>query len=719
MADRGRGNTSPRASNLTSGRDLEIDTAEISAIDTNIDIASGPSTMRSAFEVEIINAIERTDGMCFDVAPPVASSSATVNCTKSRQSSVNYGASSNKSTSLNKAMLMSTADTTSPDSEQGHHVRYRDGDDGDKAVQPRPKVVLVSFKVNHVTDIDVMQCNFNVSCSLFFHWEDETLIKQNLPLGKISKDKLGPDSDPDIIVINNLTLEQSVDELELVNSSTGAVKLTRQIKGKVFLLSLNLQLFPFDCQNLSINLRSRKQDIGECVLVYFSEESTVDAQPQHEWAFHGYSALTYTTLPQYSSVGRVYSSLHLVVLAQRHCGWFLRNIFLSFFALTMVSWTAYALPFADAHPGQYNITFITLLASICYKYVVCDKLPKVPYRTVADYYIDMSFFCQLFGILSAILRDWVVDDSSPKGGWFSIYPNLNRVLFGVNIGLYLLFHVWMFFKLRSHAIDVRAWRSKALQLNNAYGNIDDESADGASGGAQSQDSGAALSLLSTHLDFASHHKKYNALGFFAGSKIKKLESWNTGDDAQIVFSEAEEEELINIAQSGKASPSPSSIGKVAVDMNRATQPSYINKLNAFQRTLALRAALGVKLRKYGLSSEYCRPSVSKLLKSAQSRPYSLSIPRGVGAPNNEESKSGSQSPFGRDQNIYDDESIIHHIQSRVPSSVDIVGSAAGGVGIVSGVAPNVRSSFSSGRSNKKNPTLDFAADGYVMTSDGY
>jgi hypothetical protein len=93
--------------------------------------------------------------------------------------------------------------------------------------------------------------------------------------------------------------------------------------------------------------------------------------------------------------------------------------------------------------------------------------------------------------------------------------------------------------------------------------------------------------------------------------------------------------------------------------------------------------------------------------------------------NKDETKSGRQSPspYGRDQNMYDNDELngdlyMHHIQSRVPSSVDVIGSSTGGAGVANTTG---RLSFSaSGRNNKtKNPTLDFAADGYVMTSDGY
>lgn len=42
-----------------------------------------------------------------------------------------------------------------------------------------------------------------------------------------------------------------------------------------------------------------------------------------------------------------------------------------------------------------DITILSLLASISNKYVVGERLPKVPYRTLIDVYIDVSFLCQV------------------------------------------------------------------------------------------------------------------------------------------------------------------------------------------------------------------------------------------------------------------------------------------------------------------------------------
>jgi len=561
--------------------------------------------------------------------------------------------------------------------------------------EKRPKVVLVSFKINHVTEIDVVSCTFNVSCSLFYHWEDPTLIGH--PTGKISTASLGAGSDAEVIVVNDLTLEETSrsEVVEVINSSTGAVKMSKHVKGRVFLMSLDLQMFPFDVQNLSINLRSKRQDITDTVLEYFSEESTVDAHPQHEWIFHGYSAMTYTTLPHYSTTGKIYSSLHIVVLVQRHSGWFINNVFLVSFVLTLVSWTAYALPITQLHPGQYDITLLTLLASITNKYVIGDKLPKVPYRTIVDTYIDMSFLCQIFGVLSAVLRDWLVENDHEasdqahrrlsthehESGWLRIAPHLNNLLFFINLSVFTMYHIWLFIKLRKHTADVAVWKSKALALNNIYDNtiIDDN---------QLEKFGM-LDTAFSHLDDVNKFSlnTYKELGFFGRSPARQesiIESFG-GDsprrgnqNAQAVLAEDRDEELISILQSVKQSPSQAST--IQEKYKHIYQPTYINKLSAFQRALALRADLGCRLAKYGLTADYCRPELAVLVEQTQRRSYA-DVQRGV-----------SPTPLDADMSH-----VPHHVQDRVVNNQHVMHQRPSASGL------------------RKNTVLDFNADGYVKT----
>ena len=390
---------------------LSLDTTDISAIDPVISSRSGSSSVRSlGKDMQFIDGISRSDGHSYDI---------------SRIIEGGQGDSVTSERSVDKA-------------------RIEDSASGEEMVKNKPTVVLVSFKVNNVSEIDVFKGTFMVNISVFYHWEDPKLIGK--PLGQISEKELS--MNPDMIVINDLDLVGSKD-LELINTFTGAVKQSRHYKGRVFLLSLDLSMFPFDCHNLSINLRSKKMDFNNVVLEYFSEESTIDAHPQHEWLFHGYTALSFETLPKYSTTGKSYSTLHVVVQVQRNSGWYVNNVIIPFSCLTAVSWASYSLP--EAIAGLYDLSVLTLVASILVKIATNERLVKVPNRTMADWYVDISMLCQLFSVLSVVLKDWVAD--------------LNATLLYINVGIYAVFHLWFLVHLHYHSLDVKDWRDRVSAIN--------------------------------------------------------------------------------------------------------------------------------------------------------------------------------------------------------------------------------------------------------------
>ena len=466
-----------------------------------------------------------------------------------------------------------------------------------------PKVVLVSFKVNNVSDIDVVKCTFNANLSLFCHWEDPTLIGR--PLGRIENHELG--FDPEIMVVNGLDMVETKFhyQLELINTYTGAVKQSRHFSGRVFLLSLDLGMFPFEGQNLSINLRSKKKDFNAVALEYFSEESTVDAQPQHEWIFHGYTALSYTTLPKYSTTGKIYSSLHIVVQVQRHGGWYVNNVMVPFFALTCISWATYALQAQYQHPAAILI----LLISLTNKFLAGDKLASVPYRTLVDTYMDASFLCQTFSILSFILRDWYGDSSS----------TLYLGLFVANAGFYVFFHLHLLYRLYRHNLDVEDWKARAV-VNNI---CDQEGQGGSKSSMSSANSivGQPLQLLDV---------KYSKLGRTRNNN--KLERFGLGQDI-IVEEDEEGDDGDRVIVSGgkvvtkRGSDDDDDDGddggleeekgddRSSPTRNKRLQKAYQKNLDRLHEYHETRPELKRRLKRHGLSADYAKPQLEKLLSS--------------------------------------------------------------------------------------------------------
>ena len=113
------------------------------------------------------------------------------------------------------------------------------------------KEVSMAYKINCVSDISEVSCTFVIDMKVFFTWTDEKLIGKKSGATINYEEEKGL-FDPDIVVSNehDLNLESTV--TKLVNSETGEIKRTCSYKGTVFLLSMNLKSFPFDCQNLQV-----------------------------------------------------------------------------------------------------------------------------------------------------------------------------------------------------------------------------------------------------------------------------------------------------------------------------------------------------------------------------------------------------------------------------------------------------------------------------------
>jgi hypothetical protein len=111
-----------------------------------------------------------------------------------------------------------------------------------------------------------------------------------------------------------------------------------------------------------------------------------------------------------------------------------------------------------------DISILTMLASISNKFVVGDKLAKVPYRTLTDEYIDVCFAVQVFTILSNVL---VLHFEEAEGiGEYGKY--LNLTLFLIALVGFIIYHIHFFYKVRWHDQQVVQWAAEAKgfkQLN--------------------------------------------------------------------------------------------------------------------------------------------------------------------------------------------------------------------------------------------------------------
>jgi chromatin remodeling complex protein RSC6 len=172
------------------------------------------------------------------------------------------------------------------DGKEGKESKEGKGDKKKKEKVPF-REVGIAYKVNCVSDISEVSCTFVIDMKAFFSWKDEKLIGRKNGANINYEEEKGL-FDPDIVVSNehDLKLESSV--TKLTDPDTGEVKRTNSYKGTVFLLSMNLKSFPFDCQNLQICFKPYKLPIESVKLVPKpATESAMDHPVIHEWNVKG------------------------------------------------------------------------------------------------------------------------------------------------------------------------------------------------------------------------------------------------------------------------------------------------------------------------------------------------------------------------------------------------------------------------------------------------
>jgi hypothetical protein len=317
---------------------------------------------------------------------------------------------------------------------------------------PSAKPVFVSYHILSVSEIESISCIFDCEIILTCHWVDPLMI--GVPIGtKIDREdpKFKKAFDPELEIVNEFELEEAVNDIK-VGDSNGLVTQTIHVKGKLAIKDMDLRMFPFDVQNLSIIIKSHRMQIQDLVLLPNRDDSVEVAHPQHEWKHLSHCMKEYSTDPNTSSSKKVYSVLHVIAMVQREGNWFVNNIMAISFGLILIALTCCSMAIHDQQ-GRMDVGILTLLAAITNKFIVAEDLPKIPYRTLIDVYLDVCFVMHMLVILSNVIVLEFTNDPM----WGHLGENLNPYLFYIFLSIFVSFHMWLGVTIYEYSEDVKDW----------------------------------------------------------------------------------------------------------------------------------------------------------------------------------------------------------------------------------------------------------------------
>eukprot|EP01084_Bolivina_argentea_P293167 504176_1 len=200
-----------------------------------------------------------------------------------------------------------------------------------------------------------------------------------------------------------------------------------------FAEELELQSFPFDCQDLSCIIHERTTGGVKCIfLPELRKPNFASIDPRYsvidEWDLET-AVLEFGDADPHASRARTsYAMIVLRLKVKRRWKVFLVNIMFLMACICLLALTAFSLG-ADDLGDRLNLLITLILTAVAFSYVVFDSLPNVPYLTFMDKYILGSYaFLVFLMIQTAMLRQT----------WFT--EKMDKIVFYASIIWLILFN---------------------------------------------------------------------------------------------------------------------------------------------------------------------------------------------------------------------------------------------------------------------------------------
>lgn len=176
---------------------------------------------------------------------------------------------------------------------------------------------------------------------------------------------------------------------------------------------MDLRTFPFDSQRLEVYLHPYNYQNKEVVLVY--EPGMTGAWEQDkgiaEWEKHGINIKENTV--EYARVEgekQHFSELVVDVNIGRRSGHIIFSIVLPLLILVALSWCVFWMD-EETIASRVNISIVGILSVVAYYFVVLNNVPKIPYLTMMDTFMIMTFLI----LALTIVISFIVEKQNKKG----------------------------------------------------------------------------------------------------------------------------------------------------------------------------------------------------------------------------------------------------------------------------------------------------------------
>jgi len=264
------------------------------------------------------------------------------------------------------------------------------------------KYVVFQIYINRIFAVDDVEQQINMDMYLKLNWRDTHWI------GKTDEEFQETEHKPEwwapgVEVSNAIDLEKQTEEEEafwLEIPEDGILAYTQRYIGTVS-THMDLHQFPFDKQLITINFESfhwKESDMKMVVLPSFilqprpppggSWKAMSNEVKLHDWAV---DEIAVKEKPQrYEFEDRTYSRVQVRLKLARSYRYYFLRILVVIWLIVIMSWSVFFCDPGDLS-GRLAITVTLFLAAVAFQFVIGSSLPKVPYNTLLDQHMLVSY----------------------------------------------------------------------------------------------------------------------------------------------------------------------------------------------------------------------------------------------------------------------------------------------------------------------------------------
>ena len=275
----------------------------------------------------------------------------------------------------------------------------------ERAASQVPQTALRTDKVTvyvrvvflKIGEIDTLKEQYNADAFVQARWREPFLDgRREINIDHIDWEKYW---NPKVYVENSLgEPRESIWQTLMFNRQGEAtVCERRRIKG-CFLENLELNEFPFDTQDLTLTVTSERTEAELVLEEDYAQMSSINVQSfvdEQEWRLHSHVETWKRVSDKvYQNSKYKHPAISASCRASRRPEFFIWNIFLVMLFICSLAFATFTVDL-ERPENRLQLSFILLLTTITFKFVVSQNLPRIPYLTYLDKYIltSMCILC--------------------------------------------------------------------------------------------------------------------------------------------------------------------------------------------------------------------------------------------------------------------------------------------------------------------------------------